>query len=53
MDMMAAHHVRRLLVRNADGATTGWITLSDISRRLLIDSPIVRDGLRELNRVSA
>jgi len=52
MDLMAAYHVRRLLVRDAAEATVGWITLSDISRRLLIDSAIVRDGLRDLNRAS-
>lgn len=50
MDVMAAHHVRRLIVRDEGGETVGWITLSDISRRLLIDSPIVRDGLEELSR---
>jgi len=53
MDVMAAHHVRRLIVRNTDGQVVGWITLSDIARRLLIDSPIVRDGLEELNRVNS
>ncbi|MDB5662903.1 MAG: hypothetical protein JWM38_777 [Sphingomonas bacterium] len=52
MDLMAAHHVRRLLVRNADERTVGWITLSDISRRLLIDSPIIRHGLDEISRAS-
>jgi len=50
MDVMAAHHVRRLIARDADGRMVGWITLSDIARRLLIDSPVVRDGLDELNR---
>jgi CBS domain-containing protein len=50
MDVMAAHHVRRLIVSDADGGMVGWITLSDIARRLLIDSPLVREGLDELNR---
>lgn len=52
MDAMAAHHVRRLMVSDADGRMVGWITLSDIARRLLIDSPVVRDGLDELNRTA-
>jgi len=52
MDVMAAHHVRRLMVCDADGSMVGWVTLSDIARRLLIDSPVVRDGLDELNRVA-
>ena len=52
MDIMAAHHVRRLIVSDAEGQMVGWITLSDIARRLLIDSPIVREGLDELNRVT-
>jgi len=53
MDMMATHHVRRLIVTDADGRMVGWITLSDIARRLLIDSPVVREGLDELNRTTS
>lgn len=52
LDLMAGYHVRRLLVRDAQDRVAGWITLSDISRRLLIDSPVVRDGLAELSRAS-
>lgn len=50
LDLMAGYHVRRLLVRDAAGDTVGWVTLSDVSRRLLIDSGTVRDGLEELSR---
>ena len=50
LDLMAGYHVRRLLVRDDDDQCVGWITLGDISRRLLIDSAIVRDGLAELGR---
>ena len=50
LDLMAGHHVRRLLVRDDAGQCVGWITLGDISRRLLIDSAVVRDGLAELGR---
>lgn len=50
LDLMAGYHVRRLMVRDGQDQVVGWITLSDISRRLLIDSPVVRDGLAELSR---
>lgn len=50
LDLMAGYHVRRLLVRNEESKCVGWVTLGDISRRLLIDSEIVKDGLAELGR---
>jgi CBS domain-containing protein len=46
MDLMAAHYVRRLAVRNAAGRVTGWLTLSDLSRRLLLDSEALQGALR-------
>ncbi len=49
MDLMAAHHVRRLLVRDAAGAVTGWITLADLSRQLLVGSEALQASLRELS----
>lgn len=49
MDLMADYHVRRLAVTDGSGRVAGWITLSDISRRLLLDSGVVRDGLRQLS----
>ncbi len=52
LDLMAGFHVRRLLVRGSDGGTVGWLTLGDISRKLLIDSGTVRDGLADLSRYS-
>jgi CBS domain-containing protein len=33
MDLMAAHHIRRLPVRDAAGRVVGWVTLADLSRR--------------------
>ncbi|HYE51200.1 MAG TPA: CBS domain-containing protein [Azospirillaceae bacterium] len=48
MDMMAGYHVRRLPVLNEGGIVTGWITLSDISRRLLLETGAVRNALAEL-----
>jgi CBS domain-containing protein len=49
MDLMAAHHVRRLPVRDAAGAVTGWITLADLSRQLLVGSEALQASLRELS----
>lgn len=48
MDIMAAHHIRRMPVRGADGLITGWVTLSDLSRRLLLESGTLQAALREI-----
>jgi CBS domain-containing protein len=48
MDMMAANHIRRMPVRNGDGIVSGWITLSDLSRRMLVDSAALQAALRDL-----
>ena len=47
MDLMAAHHVRRLPVRDAAGRGVGWVTLADLSRRLLLDSGALQAALRQ------
>jgi CBS domain-containing protein len=47
MDLMASHNIRRLPVTE-DERVVGWLTLSDLSRRLLIESEVVQNGLREL-----
>lgn len=52
LDVMAGFHVRRLLVRGSNSKTVGWLTLGDISRKLLIDSGTVRNGLADLSRYS-
>ncbi|KQT84159.1 CBS domain-containing protein [Aurantimonas sp. Leaf443] len=49
MDLMAAHHIRRLAVRERDGAMVGWVTLSDLSRKLLLETKTVETALRELS----
>ncbi|WP_375270591.1 CBS domain-containing protein [Sphingomonas sp.] len=49
LDVMASRQVRRLLVRDEHDAVVGWVTLSDISRRLLIDSGTIRTALDELS----
>ena len=47
MDLMASHNIRRLPV--ADGnRIAGWLSLSDLSRRLLVESAVVQNGLKDL-----
>ena len=48
MDLMAAHHIRRLPVRDVAGRVVGWVTLADLSRRLLLDSGSLQAALREV-----
>jgi CBS domain-containing protein len=49
MDIMSSYHVRRLPVQDEAGAVVGWVTLSDIARRLLLDTETVRTALGELS----
>lgn len=53
LDLMAAYHVRRLFVTGTDGTIVGWVTLSDLARRLLVDSEVVQRGLKDLSRAAA
>ena len=53
MDMMAANHVRRLPVRDATGRVTGWVTLADLSRRLLLDNDALQTSLSSLAEPAA
>jgi len=48
MDMMAANHIRRMPVRDARGHVSGWITLADLARKLLVDSEPVQGALRAI-----
>ncbi len=47
LDLMASHNIRRLPVTE-DEVVVGWLTLSDLSRRLLVDSEVVQRGLQDL-----
>jgi CBS domain-containing protein len=47
MDLMASHNIRRLPVLENE-RVVGWLTLSDLSRRLLLDSEVVQNGLKAL-----
>jgi CBS domain-containing protein len=53
MDMMSSYHVRRLPVQDEAGTVVGWVTLSDIARRLLLDTETVRTALNELSEAGA
>jgi CBS domain-containing protein len=46
MDLMAAQNVRRLPVLDDAQRVIGWITLSDLSRHLLVESEVVQRALR-------
>lgn len=46
MDLMAAHGIRRLAVRDAAGRVEGWITMADLARHLLVESGPLQEALR-------
>jgi len=48
MDLMASQNVRRLPVLDEAQRVVGWITLSDLSRHLLVGSDAVQNALREI-----
>ena len=48
MNLMAAHHIRRLAVRDDGGRVIGWLTLGDVARHLLVESGSVQTVLRDL-----
>jgi CBS domain-containing protein len=48
MDVMAAQNVRRLPVVDDTQRVIGWLTLSDLSRRLLVESNVVQTALHDL-----
>jgi len=45
MDAMAANHIRRMPVQDAAGRVTGWVTLADLARKLLVDSAMLQSAL--------
>ena len=53
MDLMATHHIRRMPVRDPQGRISGWITLADLSRKLLLDSAALQGSLRELTEATS
>lgn len=48
MDVMASNHVRRLLVQDEGGHVVGWITIGDVSRKLLVEGRLMQSALKDL-----
>lgn len=48
LDAMAAHHVRRMPVRDARNRVVGWVTLGDLARKLLIEGQALQGFMHEL-----
>ena len=48
LNLMGARNLRRLPVLDVNGRIIGLVTLSDLSRRLLLDSEVVQRGVAEL-----
>lgn len=48
MELMAAHNVRRLPVKDAENGIVGWITLADLARHLLVSNDVVQESLKQL-----
>lgn len=45
MDVMAANHIRRMPVQDGSGRVTGWVTLADLARKLLVEDRTLQDAL--------
>jgi CBS domain-containing protein len=50
MDVMASNHVRRLLVQDEGGQVVGWITMADVSRKLLVEGRLMQSALQDLTK---
>ena len=48
MDLMASQNVRRLPVMDEAQHVVGWLTLSDVSRHLLVESEVVQSALKDM-----
>ena len=48
MDLMASQNVRRLPVLDDAQRVIGWLTLSDLSRHLLVESEVVQTALHDV-----
>jgi CBS domain-containing protein len=49
LNLMGARNLRRLPVLDLNGRTIGLVTLSDLSRRMLLDSGVVQRAVAELS----
>ena len=48
MNLMASQNVRRLPVVDEAQRVIGWLTLSDLSRHLLVESEVVQNALTQI-----
>ena len=48
MDLMASQNLRRLPVIDDGERVVGWLTLSDVSRHLLVGSEVVQTALHDM-----
>lgn len=53
LDLMGARNVRRLPVLDTDGRVVGLVTLSDLSRVLLLDSGVIKQAVQEISAIPA
>lgn len=48
LNLMGARNIRRLPVLDTDGTMIGLVTLSDLSRKLLLDNGTIQQAVREM-----
>jgi CBS domain-containing protein len=53
LDLMGARNLRRLPVLDADGRVIGLITLSDLSRVMLLSSGVIERAVQEISEMPA
>ncbi len=53
LDLMGARNLRRLPVLDADGRVIGLITLSDLSRVMLLSSGVIERAVQEIAEMPA
>ena len=49
LDLMAANHLRRLPVVDAEGRVSGWLTLADLARAMLLESEEMQAALARIS----
>ncbi len=53
LDLMGARNIRRLPVLDANGRMIGLVTLSDLSRTMLLSSGVIARAVQELSGMQA
>ena len=52
LELMASHHIRRMPVLDTRGHVAGWVTLADLSRKLLVDSARLQGALSAMDELA-